>query len=123
VNGGNSIDIGYNSYDGQSSGVTNAGAVIAGSEIAAGTAAARSGIIFRLAHGTRIAVRHSRVLADVGAVKNAIATAIASGAIQKMGPTSFQGVANVAETFIRFTGAMTPNGMIVSDGMSAALQK
>jgi RHS repeat-associated protein len=169
VNGGNSIDIGYNSYDGQSSGVSNAasapipdntnlaynwgnnaqgyqqlgnasqfvkdatigyslafgsvGAAIAGGEIAAGTAAARSGIIFRLAHGMRIAAGHSRVLAETGAVKNAIAAAIASGAIQKMGGAAFQGIVQVSGTFIRFTGAFTANGVVVSNVMGQALQK
>ncbi len=169
ANGGNSIDIGYNSYDGQSSGVTNAGAApqpdnpglaynygnnaqgyqqlgaasqfvkdatigytvafgsvgaaIAGGEIAAGTAATRSQIIFRLAHGMRIAAGHSQVLADVGAVKNAIAAAVASGAVSSLGGNAFQGVVNVAGTYIRFTGAMTPAGTIISNVMGAALQR
>ena len=99
------------------------GAAIAGGEIAAGTAAARSGIIFRLAHGMRIAAGHSQVLAEQGAIKNAIATAIASGAIQKMGGAAFQGVVQVAGTFIRFTGAFTANGVVVSNVMGQALQK
>jgi len=99
------------------------GAAIAGGEIAAGTAAARSGIIFRLAHGMRIAAGHSQVLAETGAVKNAIAAAIASGAIQKMGGSAFQGVVQVAGTFIRFTGAFTANGVVVSNVMGQALQK
>lgn len=91
-------------------------------ELWAGTAAARSGIIFRLAHGMRIALGHSTVLAEQGAIKNAIATAIASGAIQKMG-NAFQGVVNVAGTYIKFTGAFTPGGVVVSNVMGAALQK
>jgi RHS repeat-associated protein len=99
------------------------GAAIAGGEIAAGTAAARSGIIFRLAHGMRLAAGHSQVLAETGAIKNAIAAAIASGAIQKMGGSAFQGVVNVSGTFIRFTGAFTPNGVVVSNVMGQALQK
>lgn len=99
------------------------GAVIAGGEIAAGTAAARSGIIFRLAHGMRLAAGYSQVLAETGAVKNAIAAAIASGAIQKMGGSAFQGVVQVAGTFIRFTGAFTANGVVVSNVMGQALQK
>jgi hypothetical protein len=99
------------------------GAAIAGGEIAAGTAAARSGIIFRLAHGMRIAVGHSQVLAETGAVKNAIAAAIASGAIQKMGGSAFQGIVQVSGTFIRFTGAFTPNGVVVSNVMGQALQR
>ena len=99
------------------------GAAIAGGEIAAGTAAARSGIIFRLAHGMRIAAGHSQVLAEQGAIKNAIATAIASGSIQKMGGSAFQGVVQVAGTFIRFTGAFTANGVVVSNVMGQALQK
>jgi len=98
-------------------------AAIAGGEIAASTAAARSGIIFRLAHGMRIAVGHSQVLAEQGAIKNAIATAIASGAIQKPGGSAFQGVVQVAGTFIRFTGAFTANGVVVSNVMGQALQK
>lgn len=99
------------------------GAAIVGGEIAAGTAAARSGIIFRLAHGMRLAAGHSQVLAETGAVKNAIAAAIASGAIQKMGGSAFQGVVQVAGTFIRFTGAFTANGVVVSNVMGQALQK
>lgn len=99
-----------------------AGAVV-GSELAASTAAARSGIIFRLAHGMRLAAGHSQILAEQNAVKNAIATAIASGAIQKMG-TAFEGVVNVAGTYIKFTGALNPAGqVVVSNVMGAALQK
>jgi len=103
------------------------GLAIAGGEIAAGTAAARSQIIFRLAHGLRVAgstaARHSQVLAETGAVKNAIASAIASGAIEKIG-NGFQGVVNVAGTYIRFTGGWNPAGqIIVSNIMGAALQR
>ena len=68
------------------------GAAIAGGEIAAGTAAARSQIIFRLAHGMQIVAGHSQVLADVGAVKNAIAAAVASGPVTSLGGNAFQGV-------------------------------
>jgi RHS repeat-associated protein len=99
------------------------GGAVVGAEIAASTSAARSGIIFRLAHGMRVARGHSLVVAQQGAIKNAIATAIASGAIQKMGSTAFQGVVNVAGTYIKFTGAWTPNGVVVSNVMGAALQK
>jgi len=99
------------------------GAAIAGGEIAAGTAAARSQIIFRLAHGMQIVAGHSRVLADVGAVKNAIAAAVASGAVTSLGGNAFQGVVNVAGTYIRFTGATTPAGTVISNVMGAALQR
>jgi len=166
---GHSLNISYQSYDGQSSGVTNAsgapmpdnpgiapswgnnpqgyatlgaadklvttatvaaavgygsvGAAIAGAEIAAGTAAARSQIVFRLAHGMRVALGHSQVLAEQGAVKNAIATAIASGTFQKAGNV-ISGVVNVAGTFIRFTGYQQPGGQtIISNVMGQALQR
>jgi len=99
-----------------------AGAAVAGGEIAAGTAAARSGIIFRLAHGLRIAVGRSPVIAEINAVKNAIAAAIGSGAIQKLSDTAFEGYVNVAGTYIRFTGAFTPGGVVVSNVMGAALK-
>ena len=99
------------------------GAAVAGGEIAAATAASRSGIIFRLAHGMRVAAGHSQVLAQQAAIKNAIAAAIASGAVQKIAGGGFQGIVNVAGTYIRFTGAFTPNGVVVSNVMGAALQR
>lgn len=99
------------------------GAAAVGGEIAASTAAPRSGIIFRLAHGMRIAVGRSHVLAEEATIKNAIAAVIASGAIQKLGTSAFQGVVNVAGTYIKFTGAFTPSGVVASNVMGAALQK
>jgi len=89
----------------------------------AGTAAARSQIIFRLAHGIRIAAGHSQALDDVGAVKNVIAAAVASGAVTSLGGNAFQGVVNVAGTYIRFTGATTSAGTVISNVMGAALQR
>jgi RHS repeat-associated protein len=99
------------------------GGVVAGGEIAASTAAARSGIVFRLAHGMRLAAGHSQVIVEAAALKNAIATAISSGLFQKMGD-AFEGVVNVAGTYIRFSGGWNPaNQMVVSNVMGAALQK
>jgi len=99
------------------------GAAIAGTEIAAGTAAARSQIIFRMAHGMRVALGHLQVLAEQSAVKNAIATAIASGTFQKVGNV-ISGVVNVAGTYIRFTGYQQPGGQtIISNVMGQALQR
>jgi RHS repeat-associated protein len=168
VNGGNSLDIGYNSYDGQSSGVTNAnaapipdntnlaynwgnnpqgyqtfgaanklvtyatvGATIAygipiaamlGADAAAATAAARANIIFRLGHGLDLAAKlntgHSAVLVGEGALKNAIAAAIASGAVQQIG-SRFEGVVSVAGTLVKFTGGWNGAQMIVSNVMRA----
>jgi hypothetical protein len=63
------------------------------------------------------------VLAEEGAIKNAIAAAIGPGAIQRMGASAFQGAVNVAGTYIKFTGAFTPSGVVVSNVMGAALQK
>jgi hypothetical protein len=71
----------------------------------------------------RLALGHSHVLAEEGAIKNAIAAAIGSGAIQRVGASAFQGVVNVAGTYIKFTGAFTPSGVVVSNVMGAALQK
>ena len=82
--------------------------------------ASRNGIIFRLAHGMRLALGHSTMVAQEAAVKNAIAAAITSGAIQKLGGNAFEGFVNVAETFIRFTGAFTPSGVVVGNVMGAA---
>ena len=168
VNGGNSIDIGYNSYDGQSSGVTNAGAApipdnpglaynwgnnaqgyqqlgaanklvtyatvgatiayglpmaaMLGADAAAGTAALRSQIIFRLGHGLDLAAKlntgHSAVLVGQEALKNAIAAAIASGAVQQTG-SRFEGVVQVAGTLVKFTGGWNGAQMIVSNVMRA----
>jgi hypothetical protein len=71
----------------------------------------------------RIAQGHSMVIASQTAVRNAIAAAVASGSFQKMG-NAFEGVANVAGTYIRFTGGWNAAGqMIVSNVMGAALQK
>jgi len=95
----------------------------AGPEIAAATSAARSGIVFRLAHGMRLAVGHSQVLAEEGAIKNAIATAIASRQIETIGDR-FEGVVNVAGTYIKFTGGWNAAGQtVISNVMGAALQK
>jgi RHS repeat-associated protein len=103
------------------------GGAIAGGEIAASTAAARSNIIFRLAHGTDLKalldIGHNVPLADIGEIKNAIATAVASGATQSLGGNAFQGVVNVAGTFVRFTGADTPSGTVISNVMGNALQR
>ena len=54
---------------------------------------------------------------------NAIAAAISSGAIQKLGKAAFEGVVNVGGVFYRFTGAFTPSGVVVSNVMSNALRK
>jgi hypothetical protein len=98
-------------------------AAIAGAELLTATTAARSGVIFRLAHGMRAASGHSMVLAGQAALRNAIAAAIASGAFQKVG-NSFVGVVNVGGTYVKFTGGWNAAGqMIVSNVMGAALQK
>jgi hypothetical protein len=93
----------------------------------ASTAAARSNIIFRLAHGTDLKallnIGHNVPLAEIGEIKNAIATAVASGSITSMGGNAFQGVVQVAGTFIRFTGATTPAGTVISNVMGNALQR
>jgi hypothetical protein len=174
VNGGNSIDIGYNSYDGQSSGVTNAGAApipdnpglaynwgnnaqgyqmlgaantavnyaaagtaiaygtpmaaMVGGDILAETAASRSNLIFQLEkHGVGLKnllrVGHNVPIAEIQQIKNAIATAVAAGQISMMGKTAFEGVVQVAGTFVRFTGAFTPAGTVISNVMGNALQK
>jgi hypothetical protein len=59
-------------------------AAIAGTELLASTTAARSGIIFRLAHGLRLELGHRVVLSGANAVRNAIAAAVASGAYQQL---------------------------------------
>jgi RHS repeat-associated protein len=105
------------------------GGAIIGGEVAAGTAAARSNLIFQLEkHGVGLAnllrLGHNVPIAEIGEIKNAIATAVATGAITSMGGSAFQGVVQVAGTFIRFTGATTPTGQtIISNVMGAALQK
>ena len=103
------------------------GGAIVGGDIAASTAAARSNIIFRLAHGTDLKallnIGHNVPLAEIGEIKNAIATAVASGSITSMGGNAFQGVVQVAGTFIRFTGATTPAGTVISNVMGNALQR
>ncbi|WP_158943366.1 RHS repeat-associated core domain-containing protein [Granulicella sp. S190] len=105
------------------------GGAIIGGEVAAGTAAARSNLIFQLEkHGVGLAnllrLGHNVPIAEIGEIKNAIATAVATGAITSMGGNAFQGVVQVAGTFIRFTGATTPAGQtIISNVMGAALQK
>ena len=104
------------------------GLAIAGSEIAASTAAARSNLTFQLAkHGTGLKnllrVGHNVPLAEIQQIKNAIATAVASGQISMMGKTNFEGVVNVAGTFIKFTGAFTQEGTVISNVMGNALQK
>ena len=43
--------------------------------------------------------------------------------IQMMGSNAFEGIVNVAGTYIRSTGALTPSGVVVSNVMGAALQK
>ncbi|MCU1226401.1 MAG: hypothetical protein JWQ42_4494 [Edaphobacter sp.] len=96
--------------------------------MAAGTAAARSNLIFQSEeHGVGLAnllrLGHNVPIAEIGEIKNAIATAAATGAITSMGGNAFQGVVQVAGTFIRFTGATTPAGTIISNVMGAALQK
>lgn len=62
-------------------------------------------------------------LAEVQQIKNAIATAVASGQISMMGKSAFEGVVNVAGTYVRFTGAFTQAGIIISNVMGNALQK
>ena len=105
------------------------GGAIIGGAVAAGTAAARSNLIFQLEkHGVGLAnllrLGHNVPIAEIGEIKNAIATAVATGAITSMGGSAFQGVVQVAGTFIRFTGATTPTGQtIISNVMGAALQK
>ena len=103
------------------------GGAIAGGEIAASTAAARSNLIFRLAHGTDLKalldIGHNVPIAEIGEIKNAIATAVATGSITSLGGDAFQGVVQVAGTFIRFTGATTPAGTVISNVMGNALQR
>lgn len=95
-----------------------------GPEVAAATQASRSQIVFQLGHGMRIAGGHSQVLAYVGPMRNAIATAIASKSYQMMNSESFEGIVNVTGTYIRFTGGWNSTGrMVVSNVMGAALQK
>ena len=77
-------------------------------------------MIYRLAHGMRLALGHSTMVAQEAAMKNAIAAAITSEAIQKSGGNAFEGFVNVAGTFIRVTGALTFSGVVVGNVMGAA---
>lgn len=96
---------------------------IAGSELLTATAAARSSVIFRLAHGMRVAAGHGLVLASQAAVRNAVAAAIASGAFQKMGPNAFEGVVYVEGLLIRFTGGWNAAGQMVVSNVMRVLPK
>lgn len=97
-------------------------AAMVGADVAAGTAAMRSQVIMRLGHGLNLAsklnIGHSAVIVGESALKNAIATAIASGAVQQIG-SRFEGVVSVAGTLVKFTGGYNGAQMIVTNVMRA----
>lgn len=108
------------------------GGAIIGGEVASATAASRSNLIFQLEkHGiglkNLLRLKHNVPIAAIGIalgeVKNEIAMAVSEGRITMDGTTSFEGVVNVAGTYIKFTGAFTQAGTVISNVMGKALIK
>jgi RHS repeat-associated protein len=98
-------------------------AAIAGSELLASTTAARSGIVFRLAHGLRLELGHRVVLSSANLVKNAIAAAVASGAFQQLANGVINGQTMVNGQIVGFTGFINQAGQVIISNVFGGFPK